>query len=115
MIRCLLPAVLPTTLLGSLLLVAGAIAEELPAAGSEGRSLVEQLHAPRSETPARSNDGRIAVTRSDGSTGRTKAPDPKDIRKLVSYIRDGMHRADRAEKQRTTKRVIQYRPARGRK
>lgn len=116
MIRRLLPVVLPTILLGALLSVARAVAEEIPAAtGNEGQSSVEQPPALRSEMPARSNDGRIAVTRSDGSTVRTKPPDPKEIRKLVSYMRDGMNRADRAEKQRTTKRVIQYRPVRGRK
>jgi hypothetical protein len=116
MIRRLVPAVLSTMLLGPLLSVTGAVAEDIPAAaGSEEQGAAGRAPAPRNETPARTNDGRILVTRSDGSTVHTKAPDPKDIRKLVSYMRDGMARADRAEKQRTTKRVIQYRPARGRK
>ena len=117
MIRRLLPLVLSTMLLGLLPSVAGAGAEDRrTATDSDENSPVGQAPAPRSEAPAaRTNDGRIAVTRSDGSTGHTKPPDPKDIRKLVSYMRDGMAHADRAEKQRTTKRVIQYRPARGRK
>jgi hypothetical protein len=84
MTRRFLPVVLSMMLLGALLLEAGTGAEELPAAAA--------------------NDGKIAVTRSDGSTGRTTPPDPKLISKLVGYMRDGMNRADRSERQQT-KRV----------
>jgi hypothetical protein len=113
---------LSVTVLGPLLAAAGA--KELPAAGLfAAGSGQDQGHVAPPATArsneqaasAKSNDGKVAVTRSDGSTGRSKVPDQKDIKKLVSYMRDGMNRADRAEKQRTTKRVIQYRPGRNRK
>jgi len=35
-----------------------------------------------------------------------RPPDQKAVKKLVGYIRDGMNRADRSEKQRQYKRVI---------
>jgi hypothetical protein len=96
----LLPVFLSMTLLGPILAATAAGAEELPAAGGDEQSAAKAA-------PAKSNDGRVPVTRSDGSTGLTRPPDPKEIRKLVGYMRDGMSRADRAEKQRATKRVIQ--------
>lgn len=104
MTRHLLPVFLSITLLGPLLAAAGAGAEDLSAAGSND----EQTTVAQAAS-ARSNDGKIPVTRSDGSTGLTTPPDQKEIRKLVSYMRDGMNRADRSEKQRQTKRVIQNR------
>jgi hypothetical protein len=123
MIRQLsLPIFLSVTMLGPLL--AAASARDLPAAsllaagGGQDQGHVEPPTPARSNeqaASAKSNDGKVAVTRSDGSTGRSKVPDQKEIKKLVSYMRDGMNRADRAEKQRTTKRVIQYRPGRIRK
>jgi hypothetical protein len=104
MTRRLLPVFLSIALLGVLLATASARAEDLSVAGSnDEQATVAQ--APDAE----STDGTVAVTRSDGSTGHTKPPDPKEIRKLVGYMRDGMHRADQSEKQRQTKRVIQYR------
>jgi hypothetical protein len=120
--RLSLPLFLSVTMLGPLLAAAGA--EDLPAASllaagsGEEQSPVEPPAPVKSSgqaAPAKSNDGRIAVTRSDGSTGRSKVPDQKEIKKLVGYMRDGMNRADRAERHRTTKRVIQYRPGRNRK
>ncbi len=121
MIRQLsLPIFLSVTMLGPLLAAAGA--KDLPAAasllaagGGQDQGHVEPPTPARSNeqaASAKSNDGKVAVTRSDGSTGRSKVPDQKEIKKLVSYMRDGMNRADRAEKQRTAKRVIQYRPGR---
>jgi hypothetical protein len=103
MTRHLLPVFLSITLLGSLpAAVAGA--EDLTVAPSkDGQAAVAQ------SSGAKSNDGRIPVTRSDGSTGVTTPPDKMEIRKLVSYMREGMNRADRSEKQRQTKKVIQYR------
>jgi hypothetical protein len=119
--RLLLPLFLSMMALGPLPAAAGA--ETLPAAslpdgsGDEQSPAAPAAPAKSSEqaAPAKSNDGRIAVTRSDGSTGRTRPPDQKEIRKLVGYMRDGMARADRAEKQRAPKRVIQYRPTRSRR
>jgi hypothetical protein len=117
-----LPIFLSVTMLGSLPPAAGAKdlpAASLLAAGSGEDQRPVELPAPaRNDGQAastKSDDGKVAVTRSDGSAGRSKVPDQKEIKKLVSYMRDGMNRADRAEKQRTTKRVIQYRPGRNRK
>ncbi len=98
----LLPVFLSMTLLGPMLAPTSAGAEEL-----EPRSPGQTPAQAAPGTPAKSTDGRIAVTRSDGSTGLTRAPDPKEIRKLVGYMRDGMNRADRAEKQRQTRRTNQ--------
>ncbi len=101
MIRRLLPAVLSMTLLGPVL-AGGAGAQEPSAAGGD-------LQGPAAEAPAaKDSGGRIAVTRSDGSTGLAKPPDQKEVRKLVSYMRDGMNRADRADRQKPTRRAIQY-------
>jgi hypothetical protein len=103
MTRRLLPVFLSMTLLGPPL-AAVAHAEDLTVApGKDGQAAVAQ------SSGAKSNDGRIPVTRSDGSTGLTTPPDKTEIRKLVSYMREGMNRADRSEKQRQTKKVIQYR------
>jgi hypothetical protein len=99
MTRHSLPVFLLMLLLGTLLAASRAGAQDLPAAATTGEQ------AP----VAKSGDGRIAVTRSDGSTGLTKPTDKKEIRKLVSYIRDGMNRADRADradKQKSGKKVI---------
>jgi hypothetical protein len=120
--RLSLPIFLSVTMLGPLLAAAGGKdlpAASLIAAGSGEHQAPVEPPAPAGSNEkaasAKSNDGKVAVTRSDGSTGRSKVPDQKEIKKLVSYMRDGMHQADRAEKQRTTKRVIQYRPGRNRK
>jgi hypothetical protein len=102
MIRPLLPVFLSLTLLGPL--AAGAGAEELPAPASiDGQ--IPNAQAPGPASP-KINDGKIPVTRSDGSTGRTRPPDPKEIRKLVGYMRDGMARADRADRQKVTSRRV---------
>ncbi len=104
MTRHLLPVFLSMTLLGLLLAAASADAEDFSiAASNDKQATVAQ--APN----AKSTDGMVPVTRSDGSTGHTTPPDPKEIRRLVGYMRDGMNHADRSEKQRTTRRVIQYR------
>ncbi len=101
--RRLLPVLLVTTLLGPLTAAAGAGAEELPAAAGNAQG------AGQAAPAATARDGRISVTRSDGSTGSMRQPDVKEIRKLVGYMRDGMARADRSETQRQTRRTIQYR------
>jgi hypothetical protein len=111
--RLSLPLFLSVTMLGPPLAAAGA--EDLPAASFLAAASGEEQSRAEQAAPAKSDDGRIAVTRSDGSTARTRPPDQREIKKLVSYMRDGMKRADRAEKQRATKRVIQYRPGRNRK
>jgi hypothetical protein len=121
----LLPLLVSTAVLGPLMAAAGAgdlPAASLPDAGSsKDRSPADPAAPAKSNgrasarEPAKIDDGRMEVTRSDGSTVRTKLPDQKVIRKLVGSMRDGMARADRAEKQGQTKRGIQYRPARSKK
>ena len=111
--RLLLALFLSVTAFAPLPAVAGA--EDLPAAGLPPTGGDEGQHPVEPAAPAKGNDGMIAVTRSDGSAGRSKPPDQKEVRKLVGSIRDGMKRADRAERQRVTRRVIQYRPARSRR
>ena len=105
MTRRTLPAVLSLTLVGALLGAADAWGEDVPVS----TSIENGVPAFNPPPAAKSSDGRIPVTRSDGSTGHTKPPDQKEIRKLVGYMRDGMKRADRADKQKETRRVIQYR------
>ena len=100
MARHLLPVFLSITLLGPLL--AAADAEDLTVAESK-----DGQAAGAQPSGAKSKDGRIPVTRSDGSTGLTAPPDKKEIGKLVSYMREGMNRADRSERQKQTRRVIQ--------
>jgi hypothetical protein len=99
MTRHSLPVFLLTLLVGALPAAPRAGAQDLPAAAT----------AEEQAPAAKGNGGRIAVTRSDGSTGLTKVPDKKEIRKLVNYIRDGMKRADGADKPRQTKRATQDR------
>ncbi len=66
--------------------------------------------AKAQDLPANTSDGdRLSVTRSDGSVVRVKPPDQKEIRKLVGFMRDGMNRADRSEKQKQYKRAISSR------
>jgi hypothetical protein len=101
--RRLLPVLLLTTLLGPLTAAAGAGAQELPAAADNAQG------AGRAVPAATSKDGRVSVTRSDGSTGSMRQPDAKEIRKLAGYMRDGMARADRSETHRQTRKTIQYR------
>jgi hypothetical protein len=98
----MLPALLSMTLLGVLLAATGAGAHDLRAAASNDNN--HAAAAPGTRSP----DGRTPVTRSDGSTGFTRPPDPKDIHKLVGYMRDGMARADRSEQQKQTRKAIQY-------
>jgi hypothetical protein len=113
MTRRLPPVFLSMVLPALLLAAAGAGAQDragtqaLPAAGtSGGKSQTGQARQASGPAPlAQRNDGKVAVTRSDGSTGYKRPPDPKEIRKLVSWMRDGMNRADRADKQRQTRRV----------
>ena len=105
MTRRTLPAVLSLTLVGALLGAANAWGEDVPV----GTRIENGVPAVSPIPAAKDSDGRIPVTRSDGSTGRTKPPDQKEIRKLVGYMRDGINRADRADKQKETRRVIQYR------
>jgi hypothetical protein len=105
-----LPVFLSMMLPALLLAPAGARAQErhaFPAAGAHGdRSQAGRTGpAPGQESPALRGDGKVAVTRSDGSNGYSRPPDASVIRKLVSYMRDGMNRADRADKQRQTRRV----------
>jgi len=96
----MLPALMSMTLLGVMLAATGTSAHDLHAATSNDN------HA--AAVPGTTSDGKTPVTRSDGSTGFTRPPDPKDIRKLVGYMRDGMARADRSEDQKQTRKV-QYR------
>jgi hypothetical protein len=105
MTRRLLPVLLSMTLPGLLSAVAAAAAQDHPAAGASGGQGQGQTGQAKPASPATKTDGRIALTRSDGSTVYTRPPDPKEIRKLVGYMRDGMNRADRADKQRQTRRV----------
>lgn len=81
MTRPMMPVLVATMLLAPPFL-AGAAAESLPAA-----------------TPSQKDDGRVAITRSDGSTGFSRTPGAKDIRRLITYMRDGMAHADRADRE----------------
>jgi hypothetical protein len=106
MTRRSLPVFLSLLLLGPLLAAPGARGQDLlPLATSQDEQ------APAAKSDDKRSDGRIPVTRSDGSTGLTRPPDAKEIRKLVSYMRAGMNRADSADKQRQTRRVNPYRRA----
>jgi hypothetical protein len=107
MTRRSLPVFLSLLLLGPLLAAPGARGQDLPLAASQD----EEPPAAKSSNGRndRRSDGRIPVTRSDGSTGLTRPPDAKEIKKLVSYMRAGMNRADNADKQRQTRRVNPYR------
>jgi hypothetical protein len=141
MIRRSPPVFLSMLLLGALPAASGARGQEPPPAASQdaaSRDATDQgaasqdaadqpaqaaaAESPAAESPAAESpaakgvdgrkDGRIAITRSDGSTGLTTPPDPKQIRKLVGYIRAGMNRADNADRQRqTTRRVNSNRRA----
>jgi hypothetical protein len=100
----------------------GARGQEPPPAASQdavSQDADQPVQAPAAESPAAERpkspaakslevrkDGRIAITRSDGSTGLTTPSDPKQIRKLVGYIRAGMNRADNADRQRQTVRRV---------
>ena len=102
MTRGMLPVLLSMTLL----VATGAVAQTPPAAASPDS---------RAAAPSASDDGRVAITRSDGSTGFTRPPGAKDIRRLVNYMRDGMAHADKADRDdradgtRQTKKTIPYR------
>jgi hypothetical protein len=127
MIRRLPPAFLSMVLLAPLLSSPSARGQDLlPAASPDnasqdaaGQDNVSQDNtsqdqdeqAPAAKGGDGRGDGRIAVTRSDGSTGHTTPPDPKQIRKLVSYMRAGMKRADNADRQRQTRRFNSNRRA----
>lgn len=88
--RRLPPVLLSMALLAPPLMATGAVAQDAPAATPSPGS-----HAA---TPAPNDDGRVAITRSDGSTGFTRPPGAKDVRRLVNYMRDGMARADKADR-----------------
>jgi hypothetical protein len=92
-----LPALFSMTLLGVLVTVTCTTAQPAATAPAEQPFV------------SKNNTVRPPVTRSDGSTARISAPDPNEVRKLVQYMRDGMNRADRADKDKVTKRVIQNR------
>jgi hypothetical protein len=77
---------LSIALLGSLLSTTGAREEEFPTTKSDGEFL--------------------PITRSDGTAGYMRAPDHKEVKKLIGYIRDGINHADRADRPRQYKRVI---------
>jgi hypothetical protein len=47
----------------------------------------------------KSDEPNFSVTRSDGTVGHMRPPDQKEVGKLVGYIRDGMKRADRSNRQ----------------
>jgi hypothetical protein len=94
----LLPVFLSMTLLGPLLSALSAGAHDLPVAAGDGaQSPKESIPVARSND-GRDNDGKVQVTRSDGSTGRTSPPDQKEVKKLVGYMLDGIKRADRADR-----------------
>jgi hypothetical protein len=66
-----------------------------------GLFLVFATAATREENfPVKSNEDSFPITRSDGTVGRMRSPDQKEVKKLVGYIRDGMNRADRSDRQR---------------
>jgi hypothetical protein len=107
MTRRLPPVFLLMLMVSALLPAADARAQHLsvrPAAGASGGH-GEAGQAGPTPGQAKSNGDKVAVTRSDGSTGYKRTPDPNVIKKLVGYMRDGMNRADRADKQRQTRRV----------
>ena len=97
MTRRMLPVLLSMTLLAAPFVAAGAGAESLPAGAAQGGHAV--AGPDRGAAPARNDDGRVAVTRSDGWSGFTRPPDAKDIRRLVGYMRDGMAHADKADRE----------------
>jgi hypothetical protein len=101
--RRLLPVLVSMTLLAPLPATAGPGAAKQKPGGAEQDQAEPDPVAGNSGGHA--GDGRIAVTRSDGSTGYMRPPDPKDIRKLVGYMRDGINRATQSEKQRSARRV----------
>ncbi|SRR6266566_1382350 len=77
MTRRSLLVLLSMPLLGAQFLTTGASAENFPI--------------------TRSGDDNIAITRSDGTVGRMRPPDQREVKKLVGYIRDGMNHADHAD------------------
>jgi len=95
----MVPVLLSMTLLAAPLLVAtGADAESLPAGAAQGARAITRPDTAAA-APARSDDGRVATTRSDGWSGFTRPPDAKDIRRLVGYMRNGMAHADKADRE----------------
>jgi hypothetical protein len=82
------------TLFTPLFLAAGAIGQNLPI--------------------TKSDDNNLAIIRSDGSVGHMRAPDQKEVKKLVGYIRDGMNRADSLERQKQYKGKVRF-PIRSKK
>jgi hypothetical protein len=73
-------------LLGSLLSITGAAAEEFPTPKGDGENL--------------------PITRSDGTVGYMRPLDQKEVKKLIGYIRDGINHADRSDRPRQYKKVI---------
>jgi hypothetical protein len=56
----------------------------------------------------KSDVANLPVTRSDGTVGRIRPPDNKEVTKLVGYIRDGMAHADRSDRQKQSKGKVRY-------
>ena len=75
------------TVLGALFLTTGAREENFPI--------------------TKSGDDNFAITRSDGTVGRMRPPDRREVKKLVGYIRDGMNHADHAD---SLDRQTQHKP-----
>ena len=66
--------------------------------------LFATIGAREEEFPVTKNvEGNFPITRSDGTVGQMRPPDQKEVKKLVGYIRDGMNRADRSDRQKQSK------------
>jgi len=79
---------LSITLLGPIFLTTGAREENFP--------------------NSKSDDEKLAITRSDGTVGYMRPPDQKEVRKLVGYIRDGMNHADNLERQKQQRGKVRF-------
>ena len=75
----------------------GAIETSRPAARPASNALIN--FAAENFPIIKSDEHNFPVTRSDGTVGHMRLPDQKEVRKLVGYIRDGMNRADRSNRQ----------------
>jgi hypothetical protein len=58
--------------------------------------------------PISKSDDNFAITRSDGTVGRMRPPDQKEVKKLVGYIRGGMNHADSLERQKQYKGKVRF-------
>ncbi len=88
MTRRSLLVLLSITLLGPIFLTTGAREENFP--------------------NSKSDDEKLAITRSDGTVGYMRPPDQKEVRKLVGYIRDGMNHADNLERQKQQRGKVRF-------